>query len=114
MPEKDRSKLPSNRTNALLSKVSLYVGIALLALGVLTTAAVLFEVNLNQTDCEGGLSPVPTQGCGYVPQLVLFVWGEYPGLVDGLYLIYLGCAVLVVRWLVQIRPRVLKECAKLS
>ena len=26
------------------------------------------------TNCVGGISPVPTQGCGVIPNLVLFSW----------------------------------------
>jgi hypothetical protein len=92
-----------------LSRASLYVGIVLLAFGIVATASILFEIPLTQNLCEGGLSPVPAQGCGYIPQLVLFVWGYYPALVYGLYSIYAGCAVLLVRWLAQVWPRIDKK-----
>jgi len=34
----------------------------------------LFLLPLNVTNCVGGLSPVPAQGCGVIPNLVLFSW----------------------------------------
>jgi uncharacterized membrane protein len=49
-----------------------YSGFVALAIGMLATMWVLFLIWLNQTDCNGGSAPLPSQGCGYMPQLVLF------------------------------------------
>ena len=96
------------------SRTSLYGGIVLLAVGVLATTSVLLEIPFTQSICEGGGSPQPAQGCGYIPQLVLFVWGDYTALVYGLYLIYAGSALLVLRWLVQMRPKLAREASKVT
>ena len=88
-------------------RVLRYSGVISLATGILATLWVLFFIWLNQSDCKGGLSPIPTQGCGYVPQLVLFGSGitGYPTLLFGLYLIYLGAALLVLAWLLRATRR---------
>jgi hypothetical protein len=90
------------RSAQTLSKVSRYLGILLLAVGILGITWVPLDIRMNQTDCEGGLSPVPSQGCGYVPQLVMFGEGPaslYSFMMTALYLIWAGIAILLVGWL---------------
>jgi hypothetical protein len=84
-----------------LSKMARYLGILLLALGMLVTAYAVYNIISTQDACEGGLSPRPAQGCGYVPELVMFHWSpndQYPIIILGLYIMYAGIAVLVIRW----------------
>jgi hypothetical protein len=93
----------SDRTTIIrrVSKAAHYFGILLLAIGILAVSAVPFNIWQTQLDCEGGLSPVPNQGCGYVPQLVMFGQGPaslYPLIVSGVYLMYAGIAFLVIAW----------------
>jgi hypothetical protein len=85
-------------------RVLRYSGIASLALGILATLWVLFLILLNQILCNEGNSPIPPPGqsCGgYIPQVVLFEGSSYPTLLFGLYLIYLGAAILVLGWWFQ-------------
>ena len=92
-----------SRDGHALDRLSLYAGVLSIALGVYATASVLFSIWVAQGDCQGGLGPVPPQGCGYVPQLALFFWGEYGTLSTGIFLVYAGLAVLVARWVVTRR-----------
>jgi hypothetical protein len=74
------------------------VGIVVLVIGLLFIAGVwTLGVSFTQSLCEGGEGPVPNQGCGYVPYLVLFVWGENTTLIEGILLALLGSAVLLLR-----------------
>ncbi len=85
----------------IFGKATLYAGILVLAFGALITASVVWDILFTQGLCQGGLSPQPIQGCGYVPEMVLFHWGaytDYPKLVLGLFVTYAGMAVLVIRW----------------
>ena len=85
-----------------IQKLLSVAGALLLVLGLLMTAFVLVGIGIDQSDCQGGLSPVPPQGCGYVPQLVLFNRGtsnSFPTLLWGLYLAYTGTLILAIIWL---------------
>jgi hypothetical protein len=79
-----------------------YAGVVLATLGVLATASVVWTILFTQSLCQGGSSPQPVQGCGYVPQLVMFNWGpnnQFPILVDGIYLVYVGLALLALDYM---------------
>jgi hypothetical protein len=87
----------------------LYFGIIILAIGILATLSVLWNVWFTQSLCESGLSPQPVQGCGYVPQMVLFAWGAYtqwPTLLFGLIAIYVAAIALAGRWAILRRHKV--------
>lgn len=83
------------------SKLFRSFGTILLIMGVLFLLLVSFEIGLNTYDCQGGVSPVPAQGCGYVPNLVLFAYNYYSMLVVGMWLVYIGSAFLLAIWFVQ-------------
>jgi hypothetical protein len=86
----------------LAGKVILYVGVLLTGLGFLLSASTVWTISFTQGLCAGGLSPQPVQGCGYVPELVMFNWGpnnQYPILLFGLYLIFAGNLIMVLRWI---------------
>src|ERR1022692_1254002 len=93
-------------TNMSWRRVFRYSGLVSLSLGILATLWVLFFIWLNQLLCNEGNSPILSRGCGYVPQEMLF--GEaitgWPTLLFGLYLIYLGGAILVLGWLCRDAP----------
>lgn len=81
---------------------SFYAGILLLGVGMLVSASAVWEVAFTQGLCQGGSSPQPVQGCGYVPELVMFQWGpnsQYLNLMFGLYFTYAGAALLALRWM---------------
>jgi len=85
-----------------VSRAILYIGILLLAVGIIVSASAVWEVAFTQGLCQGGSSPQPVQGCGYIPELVMFHWGpnsQYPILLLGLYLTYAGAALLTLRWM---------------
>lgn len=89
-------------TNIPWRRALRYSGLALLAIGIVTTAFVVVSIRLNQSNCQGGEGPVPDQGCGYVPELILFgPADQFPMLLSGLYLTYLGGVVLVLGWLAR-------------
>src|SRR2546425_11165296 len=86
----------------LAGKLSLYMGILLTGFGLLVSASTVWTISFTQSLCVGGLSPQPVQGCGYVPELVMFNWGpnnQYPILLFGLYLIYAGNIIILLRWI---------------
>jgi hypothetical protein len=61
--------------------------------------SVLFAIWFYRLNCNGGNSPVIPQGCGYMTQWLLFDNGDFSTLLYGLYLVYLGTAILALGWL---------------
>jgi hypothetical protein len=71
-------------------------GIALLVIALFLFVSVwIFGVSFTQSSCQGGESPVPAQGCGYVPYLVLYVWGESTTLPVAILLSIAGSMLLL-------------------
>jgi hypothetical protein len=83
------------------------VGVVLLVFGILILCLVGFSIYLAQGDCEGGLSPQPPQGCGYVLHLALYVWGDSYLILYGVVAIAIGLVILVFG-----RPRRLSNPTK--
>lgn len=99
------------RTRILTGKVCLYVGVLLTGFGLLVSASTVWTISFTQSLCVGGSSPQPNQGCGYVPELVMFNWGpnnQYPILLFGIYLIWIGNITMVLRW-IGVRRKWLSE-----
>jgi hypothetical protein len=71
------------------------IGVVLVVAGVLLLCLVGFSIYLAQQNCEGGLSPQPPQGCGYVIHLAFYVWGESYSILYAIIALALGLAVLV-------------------
>ena len=87
----------------LMAKISLkssrtirFLGVALLAFGAISISWVILQMWLDYTSCLGQESPVPTQGCQYIPQLVTGVVDFWPT-VMGVSSIAAGLLISLVR-----------------
>lgn len=84
---------------SIVSRATLYLGILLAVFGLLWMGSVwILGVSFTQSQCNGGLSPQPVQGCGYVPYLVLYVWGWNSSLAEGFLVALIGSVILIARW----------------
>jgi hypothetical protein len=81
----------------LVSRADLYLAILFFVAGLIFMGLSWFGVYIDQSDCQGGNSPVPIQGCGYVPYQDLYVTGSTAGFVISYPLLLLGAILLIVR-----------------
>lgn len=80
------------------SRSIMVVGVALSVIALFLFVSVwVFGVSFTQSSCQGGESPVPVQGCGYVPYLVLYVWGESATLPLAIVISIIGSMLLLFR-----------------
>jgi hypothetical protein len=74
------------------------VGLLLALIGLFLIASVwFFGVSFARSNCQGGESPVPYQGCGYVPYLELYVLGDNAILLQAIIISIAGALVLLLR-----------------
>ncbi len=89
---------PAFERKRVFDRLLLVVGALLVAGGLFFISFAAYSVWLAYSNCLGGLSPVPEQGCTYVPYLVLYVWGYLSGIAQGIALEVAGLLILVARW----------------
>lgn len=81
----------------LVKRIALYIAVLLLIAGLFFNLGTWFGISLDQSDCQGGDSPVPNQGCGYVPYQDLYITGTTTGFVISYPLLLLGGSLLIIR-----------------
>ena len=96
---------PALERKRAFDRLLLVVGALLVAGGLFFISFVAYSVWLAYSNCLVGLSPVPGQGCTYVPYLVLYVWGYLSGITQGIGLEVGGLLILVARWRLLTRRR---------
>lgn len=88
----------------LRNSVFRITGIVVVTSSLLWLLFIGWSIYASYGDCQGGLSPQPSRGCGYVLHLALYVWGDSYYVLYGVVALVIGLVLFFLSKLKRLRP----------
>lgn len=76
-----------------MKRFSRITGTLVVVLSLLWLLFVGWSIYVGYANCKGGFGPHPSQGCGYVLHLALYVWGDSYLILYGIIALAAGLAL---------------------